>query len=110
MARCLAIAATAVLACVVVPNARAHEIPADVRINAFVRPAGDRLELLIRVPLAAMREVDFPTRGPGYLDLSRADEALRNAAKLWLIDNIDVYENIDGVLDTLLAFIEGTPG
>jgi len=35
---------------------------------------------------------DTPTRGPGYLDLSRADEALRNAAKLHLIDNITVYE------------------
>jgi hypothetical protein len=93
MARCLAVAVTAALVCVVVPSARAHEIPADVKINAFVRPAGDKLELLIRVPLAAMREVDFPTRGPGYLDLARIDEALRNAVKLWLIDNIDVYEN-----------------
>ena len=71
----------------------AHEIPSDVKINAFVKPLGDRLELLIRVPLAAMREVDFPTRGPGYLVISRADEALRNAAKLHLIDNITVYEN-----------------
>ena len=35
----------------------------------------------------------MPTRGPGYLDLSRADAALRNAAKLWLIDNIDLYED-----------------
>ena len=93
MARCLAVAITAMLPCAVAPNARAHEIPADVKINAFVRPAGDRLELLIWVLLAAMREVDFPTRGPGYLDLARIDEALRNAVKLWLIDNIDVYEN-----------------
>src|SRR5213078_4156131 len=61
--------------------------------NAFVKPEGHRLELLIRVPLAAMIEVDFPTRGPGYLDLSRADEALRNAAKLYLIDNITLHEN-----------------
>jgi HupE / UreJ protein len=73
--------------------AGAHDIPADVKINAFVRPAGERLELLIRVPLAAMREVDVPTRGPGYLEISRADEALRNATKLWLIDTIEVYEN-----------------
>jgi hypothetical protein len=40
-----------------------------------------------------MIEVDFPTRGPGYLDVSRADDALRSAAKLYLIDNIMVYEN-----------------
>ena len=40
-----------------------------------------------------MIEVEFPTRGPGYLDLARADEALRGAAKLYLTDNITVYEN-----------------
>jgi hypothetical protein len=74
-------------------TAAAHDIPADVRINAFVKPGGDRLELLIRVPLAAMIEVDFPTRGPGYLDLARADEALRGATKLYLMDNITVYED-----------------
>jgi HupE / UreJ protein len=75
------------------PNASAHDIPADVRITAFVRPLDNRLELLIRVPLAAMIEVDFPRRGPGYLDLARADDALRGAAKLYLTDNITVYEN-----------------
>jgi hypothetical protein len=74
-------------------SAAAHEIPASVTINIFVKPAGDRLELLIRVPLAAMQEIDFPRRGPGYLDVSRADDALRHAAKLWLIDNLDVYED-----------------
>jgi hypothetical protein len=68
------------------------QIPADVRINAFVKPAGDRLELLIRLPLAAMIEVEFPTRGPGYLDLARADAALRGAAKI-LADSITVFEN-----------------
>ena len=74
-------------------RAAAHEIPTDVKINAFVKPEGKRLELLIRVPLAAMIEVEFPIRGPGYLDLPRADEALRGASKLYLIDNISVYEN-----------------
>jgi hypothetical protein len=71
----------------------AHEVPADVRINAFVRPEGNRLELLIRVPLAALQDVEFPQRGQGYIDLGRADEALRGAAKVWLIDNIDLFEN-----------------
>ena len=74
-------------------TATAHDIPTDVKINAFIKPEGHRLELLIRVPLAAMIEVDFPTRGAGYLELARADEALRNAAKLYLIDNITLYEN-----------------
>ena len=92
MVQCVTVIAV-MLASAIIPRVLGHEIPTDVKINAFVRPIGDRLELLIRIPLEAMREVEFPTRGPGYLDLARADEALRNAAKLWLIDNIDVYEN-----------------
>src|SRR6202022_3469698 len=91
-ARRSAVAVAAALACTLA-GAAAHDIPTDVRVNAFVKSAGDRLELLIRVPLSAMIEVDFPTRGSGYLDISRADEALRHAAKLYLIDNIAVYEN-----------------
>jgi HupE / UreJ protein len=93
MARRLIVAIAAMLACAVPWRASAHDIPSDVKINAFVVPTGKRLELLIRVPLAAMIEVDVPTRGPGYLDLLRADEALRNATKLHLIDNITLYEN-----------------
>ena len=72
--------------------AAAHEIPSDVKVQAFVKPDGQKLQLLVRVPLTAMREVDIPKRGPGYLDLARADAALRNAATLWIADNIDLYE------------------
>ena len=45
------------------------------------------------MPTAALTEVEFPLRGPGYLEMSRLDEALRSAAKLHLTDNITVYEN-----------------
>jgi len=72
-------------------TAAAHDIPADVRIVAYVKPLDGRLQLLMRVPLAAMREVDFPVRGPGYLELSRIDAALSGAASLWLADNIELY-------------------
>ena len=89
MRRLFAAALVAALACAAV----AHEIPNDVRINAFVKPEGRTLELLLRVPLAAMTEIDFPIRGPGYLVLSRADEALRHATKLYLTDNITVTED-----------------
>src|SRR5437868_11057406 len=50
----------------------AHDIPNDVTVQAFVKPAGQRLQLLVRVPMSAMRDVVFPTTGPGYLDLERA--------------------------------------
>ena len=60
-----AIAALACLAALVLaPGAGAHEVPTDVTINLFVKPAGQRLELLVRVPMAAMRDVDVPTRRP----------------------------------------------
>ena len=70
----------------------AHDIPNDVTVRAFVKPDGQRLHLLIRVPLKTMRDVDFPSRGAGFLDLSRADASLRNAATLWIADNVELYE------------------
>ncbi len=79
-------------------GASAHDIPADVRVVAYVKPAAETLQFLVRVPLSAMREVDFPKRGPGYLDLARVDAALANAANLWLAGNIDIYQD-----DTRLA-------
>jgi hypothetical protein len=89
----LAAAIIATLPCGAASIVAAHEIPNDVRINAFVKPHERTLALLIRVPLAAMIEVEFPTREPGYLDLARADAALHSATKLYLIDNITFYEN-----------------
>ena len=73
-------------------RAAAHEIPNDVTVQTFLKPAGQRLNLLVRVPLRACRDVDFPTRGPGYLDLARADVSLRDAATLWISDNVELYE------------------
>ena len=70
----------------------AHDIPNDVTVQAFLKPEGQRLHLLVRVPLRACRDVDFPTRGQGYLDLARADASLRDAATLWISDNVELYE------------------
>ena len=70
----------------------AHDIPNDVTVQTFLKPEEQRLSLLVRVPLGACRDVDFPTRGPGYLDLARADGSLRDAATLWISDNVELYE------------------
>src|SRR3954469_1359396 len=86
-------AAALVLVLASCAGASAHDVPADVRLYAFVKPAGERLELLVRVQMIALQEVDFPRRGPGYLEVSRAGQALRDAAQLWLVQNIDVFEN-----------------
>ncbi len=75
------------------PQAHAHDIPSDVRVQAFIKPQGQQMQLLLRVPLGAMNEVDMPLRGPGYLDLARAEAALRVAAELWFADNLSLFEN-----------------
>src|SRR5262245_2181332 len=73
-------------------GAAAHDIPNDVTVQMFVKPAGERLHLLVRVPLRACRDIDYPKREPGYLDLARADSWLRDAATLWVSDAIELYE------------------
>ena len=88
----IAACAAAVLLLLVAPRLFAHDIPASVIVQAFVRPQGDRLHLLVRVPLGAMRDVEFPLQGDGLLDISRADRPLRDAALLWLAKDITLYE------------------
>jgi len=85
-----ALAAVAILAFPSAPFA--HEIPASVMIRAFVKPEGHVLKLVVRVPLEAMRDVEFPLRGPGYLELAHVDTLLREAAKLWISDYVQLYE------------------
>jgi hypothetical protein len=82
------------MACV---NAAAHDIPNDVTVQAFLKPEGQRLHLIVRVPMRACRDVEFPTRGPGYLDLARADASLRDAATTWIADNLELYEEADSL-------------
>jgi hypothetical protein len=74
-------------------SAAAHDIPNDVVVQVFVKPQDDRLHLLLRVPLKAMRDINFPERGPGYLDLARVNEVLPGAATLWISDFMELYEN-----------------
>src|SRR4029079_12417423 len=93
-AACVAAAALALAGGV---RLRAHDIPNDVPVQTFVKPEGARLRLLVRVPLQAMRDMDYPkprntTRGD-LMDLGRAESTLRDASTLWISDFIDVYEN-----------------
>jgi hypothetical protein len=70
----------------------AHDIPNDVTVQAFVKPQSDHLYLLVRVPLKAMRDINFPERGLGYLDLNRTAPMLPGVATLWISDFIEVNE------------------
>jgi HupE/UreJ protein len=70
----------------------AHDIPKSVTVLAFIRPSGDHLRLIVRVPLEAMRDVDFPLRPPGYLEIARLDALLPGAARTWIANAVRLYE------------------
>lgn len=87
------LALIAVLLAALAPGLGAHEVPNEVTVFGFVRPQGQALTLLLRVPMKSLRDVDVPTVDGANLDFSRIDQALRDAATLWLIDYIQLYEN-----------------
>ncbi|MBL8176455.1 MAG: HupE/UreJ family protein [Bryobacterales bacterium] len=76
--------------------AAAHDIPADVRVQAILKPVGTRLHLLVRVPLRAIRDIAFPETAGGYLDVERLAPLLPDAARLWIAQPVRIEEN--GVL------------
>jgi hypothetical protein len=71
----------------------AHDIPSRVTVIAFVRPQGHVLRVVMRVPLEAMRDINFPLLGPGYLDLDKAAPLMSGGAKVWLADDVELYED-----------------
>jgi hypothetical protein len=61
-----------------------HEVPERVAIRLWAIPRDSTLTLLVRVPLEAMRDLDFPERGDGTLDLVAVRALLPEAAQLWI--------------------------
>ena len=83
----------ALIAAALSPIARlgAHEIPSDVRVQAFLKPEGQRARFIVRAPIAAMHELEWPMRGL-LLDLPKVEPVLREAALGWIGGKIDLYE------------------
>src|SRR5687767_3373122 len=77
----------------------AHDIPSRVTVLAYVKPEPGRLRMVVRVPLEAMRDVNWPERGLGYLDLTKAQPLARNAAQLWIANFITGYEEKEQLPD-----------
>ena len=84
----------------------AHDVPNDVRIQVFLRPEGQVLRLLVRAPLASMNDIPWPTSGV-FLNLSDREMplALRDGAKDWIANRIDVYEEGVRLGDPRLAAV-----
>lgn len=74
------------------PRAFAHEVPRHVGVRAFVIAAPDRVRLLVQIPLEAVRDVDWPLRANGSLDVARAAPFLRDAAALWIRDGVTMRD------------------
>jgi hypothetical protein len=85
--------ATALLALLLAAPAAAHDIPVDATVQAFVKPSGDRLHLLVRVPLETMRDVDVPLNARGFLDLDKLSPMMPAAATLWISNFVRIYED-----------------
>ncbi|HET7620181.1 MAG TPA: HupE/UreJ family protein [Vicinamibacterales bacterium] len=93
MSAARAVAAAALLLAIAPTCAFAHDIPPSVIVQTYVRPEGHTLTVLVRVPLAAMRDVAFPLTGADELDLARAEPMLRDAARIWLAKDLAFYED-----------------
>jgi HupE / UreJ protein len=73
-------AALALLLCLLAPSAaHAHDVADQLRLHAFVQASDDRVDVVLRLPLELMLNVDLPKRGNGYLDLARVDDAMPRA-------------------------------
>lgn len=74
-------------------SGEAHEIPADVTLQAFVKPDPGTLRMLLRAPLVSLRDYDFPAREPGYLEVGEADSMIREAVDVWIAEYVGMLEN-----------------
>jgi hypothetical protein len=97
------LSALTVLSVLTVQPASAHDIPARVTVLAFVKPEGRTLRVIVRAPLEAMRDISFPLRGPGYLDLARAGPLLLDAANLWIAGGLTLQENGRELMDARIV-------
>lgn len=69
-----------------------HEAPKDVRVHMHLRASESTLQAAVRIPLKAVRDVDFPAQANGYLDIEKLAPLLPGLAKIWVADPIVLRE------------------
>jgi hypothetical protein len=73
-------------------RASAHEIPSDVRIQAFLQQEGQRLRLLVRAPVAStVNDIEWPAKGP-LLDLAAIQPVRLEQAARWIASRVALFE------------------
>jgi hypothetical protein len=69
----------------------AHEVPRELKVEAFVKPQQNSLHLLIRIPLHGLLGTGLTKEGLGYLSLATIGPSLDRTARQ-IADLIEVYE------------------
>ena len=96
MKRCLLpLLVVVALGVLLAPAPEAHEVPADVRIQIFIKPNGQLMRVLVRVPMASINDIPWPQRQDGMLDFASPElgRTLAEAATQGLADQLLMYEN-----------------
>ena len=70
----------------------AHDIPIDVTVQAYLKPEGHTLHVLMRLPLKAVQDIEYPHRERDFVDLAQIDRSLRDAATIALSNNMEIFE------------------
>lgn len=76
-----------------VGSLQGHEVPARVAVQILARADGSQLRLVVRVPLEAVRDIDFPRTSGEYLDITRSTPLLGEAASLWIAGYLELFED-----------------
>jgi hypothetical protein len=72
--------------------ARAHDLPLDRMMNAFVKIGPGQVDLVIRVPLDLLRAVPFPLEQGGRYNLAASGPAVETSLRA-LASDFSVWEN-----------------
>lgn len=83
--------------------ATAHDIPIDVTVQAFIKPDPHVLHVLMRLPLKAVTDIEYPHRERDFVDLDKIGPSLRDAATLALANNMEIYEGGHLLLNPKIA-------
>ena len=94
------------LAAVLVSSAAAHDIPTEVTAHMIAKPEGDRLKLLVRVPLSSMRDVVFPAQPNGFLDMESVEPKLQEVAGQWIVDYVELFEGGEELPEPRIAAMQ----
>ena len=81
------------VALVLTSTAWAHEIPNEVLARMLAKAEGETFQLVVRIPLSSMRDVEVPEFGPGYLNVEELAPRLGDLATQWIVPFVEIYED-----------------